>query len=214
MELSPASANLRYFSLTSTWGEESPGGGWWFRTNAPVAVSRAVAEAAMGGEGVRPVVQIVGIDTAPVSSWMGGPPVQAVDVSEGPIPPQFIYDGGVDTDLYEISAFMSYDGGGQNTPYDPSGGASRFIIELEGNGSPDFAAWVDAEATSDSATWQARVMVGHDGGQQVMILRPEAPFMETFLTGIKLWRVFGELPHDYIEPGEFWTHLLGAREIV
>ncbi len=212
MELSPASPNLRYYRLTSTWGEESPGGGWWFRTNPPVALSRSGAEVAVSGAGVRPVMQMVGIDTTPVTSWMSGPPVLAQDPWGNTIEPQFGYSGAPGADMWNITAFLSYDGGSWDTPYDPAGGASAFVIELKGNGSPAFAAWADAGTTSDSATWQTYAAVGHDGGQQVIILCPQAPYLETFLTGVKLWRVLGELPYDYIEPGEFWTDFVLARE--
>ena len=85
---------------------------------------------------------------------------------------------------------------------------STFLLQLTG-------AHHLFSVASDDAPFTVNVYVSQDGGQAVSVLGDKgeaADPLETYITGIKLWRISGA-PNPG-EDDEFWTGFIGAMEIV
>ena len=84
---------------------------------------------------------------------------------------------------------------------------STFLLQLTG-------AHHLFSVASGGASFTVSVFVSIDGGQSVSVrgdVEGAVP-LETYITGIKLWRISGE-PNPG-EDDEFWTGFIGAMEIV
>ena len=85
---------------------------------------------------------------------------------------------------------------------------STFLLQLTG-------AHHLFSVASGRAPFTVSVFVSPDGGQAVSVrgdTGEAADPLETYITGIKLWRISGE-PNPG-EDDEFWTGFIGAVEIV
>ena len=85
---------------------------------------------------------------------------------------------------------------------------STFLLQLTG------AHHLFSVATG-GASFTVNVLVSPDGGQTVHVFGDDEEVvdpLETYITGIKLWRISGE-PNPG-EDDEFWTGFIGAMEIV
>ena len=85
--------------------------------------------------------------------------------------------------------------------------SSTFLLQLTG-------AHHLFSVASDGASFTVDVYVSPDGGQSVIVRGDEEGVdpLETYITGIKLWRISGA-PNPG-EDDEFWTGFIGALEIV
>ena len=99
---------------------------------------------------------------------------------------------------------------GEPTPPDDPEGRwnSTFLLQLTG-------AHHLFSVASDGAPFTVSVYVSLDSGQTVSVRGDKgeaADPLETYITGIKLWRISGAPNPD--EDDEFWTGFIGALEIV
>ena len=107
--------------------------------------------------------------------------------------------------------YITYDNWWFGEPPSPDSEArvnSTFLLQLTG-------AHHLFSVASSGASFTVNVYVSADGGQTVYVHGDkEEPFdpLETYITGIKLWRISGE-PNPG-EDDEFWTGFIGAMEIV
>ena len=99
---------------------------------------------------------------------------------------------------------------GEGPPPDSPGARwnSTFLLQLTG-------AHHLFSVASDGASFTVNVYVSQDAGQVVSVRGDKgeaADPLETYITGIKLWRISGA-PNPG-EDDEFWTGFIGAMEIV
>lgn len=161
-------------------------------------VTYAEALAAHSDSDTVPVVHISGIATgSPTETSFGGVPSFKFT--------EYYLDSEKIRHVYVVT---TYDGGGTGIPSDPDdGGVSVFLVELAG---------VQAGyAVGDSTEYSVGAGSNSEGGQILYVYSNTAPFLQDLLTDIKIWRLSGIWdPSEPPEPPpQFWTNILGAREI-
>ncbi len=189
MELSPASPNISYVVVQTSWGELD-GPPYEF-------VSRATAEAHLTADGSMPIVwqrMVEGTLVSDDTSIFGPDGYRHPSLLDRPSPGRFkvSYDGWWFGDPPRESDF-----------FPPGKKGSKFLLELIGSGSESPGAvgghYIAAEIFYESG--------------QLVVIESESPAGENEviagISSIKMWRVSdGALPKS-----DFWTDFVLAREI-
>lgn len=219
MELSPPSANVRYFVIyPQAWWEDDP------HLGDSTEVARAGAAAIVADSQTIPTADLRDF----VWSYdMEGHHTGSMTVELGPGPFYFspfvnyacdwTVPDPVPCHGIAVAANTPYSGGGTNVPMDPDGGVNSWLVEVTAVDPTGFG-------VTEDDTYLVACSASLDGGQLVRVITQAsqngAPWgtyvpLQDVLSRLKFWRMPTRVwPHIPEPPPKFWTRLVGAREIL